>query len=629
MADIAGTYRFILDGGQVFPVFGNELNYAYEQAEGSFYFRKNLETKIQFNTVDYDHIEGSSIQTKFLLVIERFNGTQWVEDYAGYFYKTDCDFDADSKLVDIKVSTDDGFDDLTKVLNNEYDLLQLLPPSILIKYDLKPILQVITKDNVNTESVSNDKLTNIVGTSSWEETIDASLNPLDFGFEVTEYDLGDYQIFYRYLTTQNVFAGQATDLRSPGDISAVSFAYNKIGVIFGTTVLSIATDFSIAPTIYGLSSRCAGHETDYYDIGTPAAGELSIPINQSEWVCNSWWFRQTVANNTNELDNSDRISVPNAYWLPTVLQLLLEQETDILHVENTAYSEFFYSTVDPIASEKWDLVISPKSNFANAFYSDPARKATIRLSDILRVFESFKVGWHIEVVGNEKRLRLEHISWYENGGTYGPQEVSIDISQSFDDRNSKPQSFKQNKFSYRKSKMPQRYEFNWQQDVASYFNGFPIEVNSSEINEGQIEKLDNGLFNPDIDPIVGQTDKNLDGWVIVSTFTVGSSRVVRAAAIEVISGHSFSIQNGVMSYQYLHPLYHRYGLPTRYITINEATTTALSIIRNKQQDIVFQHSDNLDPLNLITTELGNGQVDKMTFNIVSGTYKATINLDTE
>jgi len=549
-------------------------------------------------------------------------------DFTGKFYKTDCDFDADFNLVDVKVSTDDGYDDLKTVLNSSYNLIDLLPPSISIKYKLRPVLQVITRDNVNTSLVSNDKLTNIIGTNTWEESIDSSLNPLNYGFQVKDYALGTYQIYYRYLTTLNDFNSVPVSLRETADISAVSAVYKYVSNEVNDSLVIIDTRFSTTPTEYGLSARCAGHEDEYY---TPAGSSslIYIPINISEWVCNSWWFTQSVANNAYEQANSDTVSVPNSYYVSDVIQLLLEQGTDILHLDNTAYSEFFYDTVDPVAGEKWDLVISPKSNFANAYYSDPARTADIRLSDVLGLMKAFKVGWHIEVVGTEKRLRLEHISWYENGGTYGTQVVSVDITQSLDNRVSKVQSYQQNKFSYQKSNMPERYEFNWQSDVVEYFNGSPIEIITREINEGLIKTVDNLSFNPDIDAIAAKTGVSLDGFVVVSTELSGSTRVVKFTDIEVFPGYNFSIQNGVMSYQYLHPLYHRYGLPAENVTINGEATTALSITRNKQQEIVFQYSENINPLNLITTELGSGQVDKMTFNIVSNTYKATINLDTE
>ena len=631
MSDIAGTYRFLLDGAVTGIIFGNEFGYSFEKAEGSLYFRKKLSNKIQFYGVDYTAVEGAAIQTKFSFTIEKYDGDSWDEDFVGFFYKTDCDFNFDDKIVTVKPLPEDGYEDVKRVLTNEYNLIDLAPTSTTVKYDLRPVLQIITKNYIDT-NVSNDKLTNIIGLTVWEETIDPDLDPLSYGFQVDEYRSGvtvTYRMYYRYLTTLNTFNSVAVSLRSANDLSAVSFAYDKISNEVDNSLIQPALDTTAIPSVYGKAVTCLTNPTEYYTRPSIPSTSVALEVNRSEWTCVSFWFGQSVANDAYEQVNSDQVTVSDSYKVSDVISILLAQETNILHAENSVYSEFFYNGADPIASKDIALVITPKSNIANSFGKNPARIANIRLIDVLKALEAYKVGWHIEVVGLEKRLRLEHVSWYEKGGSYGAQEISIDLTESLDNRLTKMQSNYQNKYSYRKSGMPQRYEFKWQTGVQPYFDGSPINILTEEINYGQIVSIDNSLFNPDIVALAARSDENLDGFAMMDTEIDGSSIVVKFADINVSEAYIFDILNGPLSYKYLHPLYHRYSMPTEDIEINGVATTALSIIRNKQQEVVFQYSEDIDPMNLITTELGSGQVDKLNFNIVSNTYKATINLDTE
>jgi hypothetical protein len=276
-------------------------------------------------------------------------------------------------------------------------------------------------------------------------------------------------------------------------------------------------------------------------------------------------------------------------------------------------------------------IITPKSNVRNIFYTDPARKAKIRLSELFQLLETeHQLYWHIENVDGAKRLRLENISWYENGGSYLAPILTYDLTQASDGRNGKPLGYDQNQYKYEKTKIPQRFEFSWMDDVSDVFDGVPIRILSDQVNLGQIEKKDAANYTSDIDMIIAKDDISLDGFAVIGAGFDGTNYSSQFENIEITPGNVFSVQNGILANKYLQPLYWRHGMPAQNIEINGEATTALSVARSKQQEVRFHDKEAaIDPLQLINTDLGTGQVEGMEYNLITGTYEITINHDTE
>ena len=72
-----------------------------------------------------------------------------------------------------------------------------------------------------------------------------------------------------------------------------------------------------------------------------------------------------------------------------------------------------------------------------------------------------------------------------------------------------------------------------------------------------------------------------------------------------------------------------YDLPARRVNINGTDTYAYGIERKKKQTLNFPAYDDPNPMQLIKTYLGNGQVDKLSVNLHSRSIKATLKYDTE
>lgn len=648
MAYFENTYRFLLDGAQVYPIISDEFNIAWEKEEGSFYFRRQLSSDIKLFGADYINIRDSDIATQFGFIIQKNEGDTWVNYYNGFFFKTDCEFDEDENILTVKPRNNDGWDDVKKVINNEYNLADLAVPTTSFIYKIRPVLQIIYPTVVDdgaggTLKLGYNRITNVVGTGVYDEVLDQDVTPndlVDFGFR-ENIIFNVHRIYTRYLHNNEGLS--PSEARRSDDISKTA-PYFKYTTDINVSTYIIVGNYQIpAASKYG---RVRNVFTDpppllcdpdwYYRDVQDLNTDKVLPVTQESWNCPSVWWRVDAALYAIEMNviafSGHEIEVSDGYRLSDVIQYLLNRETFVLFEDTIEYSEFLYSPFDPIAGEAYDLFLTPKSNIVNAFHTKAARKAPIRLKDVLDLLSSaFRLYWHLEIneAGN-KILRIEHISWYERGGSYGEQSLSLDATTTQDQRNGLPLSYKQNKFSYAKSKMPQRYEFGWDRDASLLFTGFPIKVLDNYIEDGLVEKEQRGLFMPDFDTLIANVDTDLDGFMFFDCEIVDSEYKVKFTDAQTTPTQTLSIQNANINYSYLHPKYHRYGLPSENIKINEEETTALSITRTKQQEFEFAYANiTIDPLKLIRTGLGAGQVETMSLNLVSNKFKIVLNHDTE
>jgi hypothetical protein len=88
-------------------------------------------------------------------------------------------------------------------------------------------------------------------------------------------------------------------------------------------------------------------------------------------------------------------------------------------------------------------------------------------------------------------------------------------------------------------------------------------------------------------------------------------------------------QNGLVSWLYLQPAYYVYDLPARGVKINGSETYVYGIDRKKKQTIEYPSLDDPDPIKLIKTYIGSGQIDKVSVNLHSRMNKVTLKYDTE
>lgn len=96
-----------------------------------------------------------------------------------------------------------------------------------------------------------------------------------------------------------------------------------------------------------------------------------------------------------------------------------------------------------------------------------------------------------------------------------------------------------------------------------------------------------------------------------------------------VNGDTYYLQNGYLAFINLQPNYWVYDLPAREVKINGSQTYVRGIERKKKQTLIFPIDTDPNPVQLIKTYLGNGEIDKMSINLLSRSAKTTLKYDTE
>ena len=140
-------YKFELTIGlstfQAFPIY-RSLSLDYEKESGQEFFRGKLNGTLTFESADYTAIKEAAFDARFGLevFISQNGGTTWTSYWAGYFYKTDCDFDDDAQTVSVKPTVLDRYTAILAGMEKEFNLIELAPEIVPITADKRPLVQV-------------------------------------------------------------------------------------------------------------------------------------------------------------------------------------------------------------------------------------------------------------------------------------------------------------------------------------------------------------------------------------------------------------------------------------------------------------------------------------------------------
>lgn len=533
----------------------------------------------------------------------------------------------------------------------------------------------------------------------------------------------------RYLLDVDTISGLNTYDIPTDDIVENNRNYHKV-IGYAIDQVSITANASTAPTEYGIMD-----DGTYFDepAGFPSYYKY-FPVARSTWGLSSMWFNFDLFDWILEEQGRKGYTMKDSVLISDAIKVLLNEfAPDITHDGTSEYSEFLYGT-NPITYGEFRVMITQKSNILAGEYDRPAQQAPITLTQILNMLrDCFKCYWYIE----DSKLKIEHIKWFRNGGSYSvTPQLSVDLTQYENVRNGKKWGFNSSLYDFDKIDMPERFQFEWMDDVTESFAGFPIQVLSKYVTAGKIETVSVSNFTTDIDYMLlnpgsisedgfalmaaqlnntnlfnssdpdvalgyyinwinGQETANAaynaTGFIPVKELTNYTMSYIRMIAwydhdknyisgvdsnntpnfplthespqgaeylrcsvtlanwstFKVLEGDNLIgfydlpfisrtidnadliLQNGFMSWIYLHPNYYPYDLPASNVIINDQTAYAIGIDRKKKQTVQFPANDDIDPFKLVKTNIGTGWVDKISINLHSRMNKVTLKYDTE
>ena len=430
-----------------------------------------------------------------------------------------------------------------------------------------------------------------------------------------------YNFFGRYVLDRNDVQGLNV-IPLPTDDVVINNRNYHYCAPFTLFTVTQSRRVSTEPTKWGRNDR-----GEYFL--PPDDNHNWLPVGRSQWVNTSMWIYYTTAMSSIEQNGRKHFVLKDAFPLWSVIAVLLKAVGSDVTFEGTAeYSEFLYGDVRWLDEKKERLFLAPKSNIIVGEYQEPAMKAPTTIGDILKMLQKvYNCYWFID---EQNRLRIEHISWFKKGGSYESEPVvGLDLTKTFNVRNNKDWAYLTSEVKFNKEDMPERYQYEWMDDCTEMFNGKPVNILSTFVQEGKVEEVTVSGFTSDVDYMLLAPDMcSKDGFALLGARDDGHGNynvLIFDLGFDSFSGSS---QNYYLSMNYLIDSYLISDMPSWNIAIGNTERQAAGIQRNKQQTINFPVALNVDLTKLIRTHIGNGEVDRAEINLSSRMGKVQLKYDT-
>lgn len=437
-------------------------------------------------------------------------------------------------------------------------------------------------------------------------------------------DIKSYNIYARYLVDVDKIGDLDTYPLPTDDIVDNNRNYRR-AIGYAIDVAFISNNFSDTPTEWGLADN-----GKYFAPPYSIYGQTFYPIARSTWRYASLWFGFYLMDWILEEQARKAYTLRDAFPVASCISVLLNQiAPGIKHEATAEYSQFLYGSSNPISGLTFRLLVSQKTNIINGEYQQPAQKAPTTLQQFTNMLrDCFKCYWYID----GGKFKIEHIQFFKNGGSYGGGAIiSRDLTKEINLRNGLPWTFNTSEYSFDKVDLAERYQFEWMDDVTTPFEGLPIQVISKYVTPGKIEEINISNFTSDIDMmLLNPGNMSSDGFALFAAVPPQTgTQWILPFTRQTINGVEYFLQNGYLAFINLQSPYWMYDLPARRVSVNGSEVYAYGIERKKKQTFSFPATDDPNPMQLIKTYIGNGQVGKLSVNLHSRSIKATLKYDTE
>lgn len=454
--------------------------------------------------------------------------------------------------------------------------------------------------------------------------------PDNFASLTTASECQVYEIvtYSRILCNAATFDGAGTfDMPSP-DIAPENPNYTKVAQYAVDSYIG-GTDHQTAPTIYGQFKEDALHFAGEYFVkpGPPSGVTEIYPVSGSDWVdFSAWLYIEDTLKVLLEAE-SEELLLRHAYKLADILAAMLaELEPGAGHEETSDYSDFFYSASNAVRGSRKYPIFAPKTNVKAGEYDRPATRAILKLGELLAFLADFyQVFWYVDT---SDRLRLEHIRFFRNGGSYTAEVLGADLTVAVEPKFEKAWGYRSTKYNYDRASLPRQIRWRWMDKQSPRFDGYPLEFVNPFVDKAGYEERVFSQFSADLEFIQAQPGLiSDDGFVFLEAELDGSDYIIPYITQAGAPGEEYYLQNGYASLLYAVLTYWLDDLPCEDIIANTEAGTALSVKRSKIQEVEFPGDTSIDPMQLIRTSIGDGRIRSLELNLHSRTYKIVIEHD--
>lgn len=392
-----------------------------------------------------------------------------------------------------------------------------------------------------------------------------------------------------------------------------------------------------------------------YDLDRgPTASKPIAPVGKDMWANSSIWAQPNNIYGSEimgllftEYEIKDCIPISEA--LKAVIK---KAGLPISHEATLEYSAFLYGRVWPgdigtLQEGHFSVFISQITNLLKTNYSQAAQKAEVSLKELLdELAILFKCYWFID---SQNRLRIEHISYFLQGGTYNEatRVIGADLTTSQDKFNLKKFAYDQQKISFDSSSFASSYKFMWPSIAFEQFNIEKLAFYDSYLTDSEAKEITSNIFASDISAMTLQPEKfSNDGFALLCPIrSIGEGlqlpittfKVKKQSNVENLE-YLVTTLNGLASWNNL-IYFHMWGMPGSHInpqgligrcsdndtTIVDYPTEVKSVERIvKQENVVFIPTGDIATNSLIKTNIGEGSIEKLSVDIDTNLTTATL-----
>ncbi|MDR2084330.1 MAG: hypothetical protein LBP67_04985 [Bacteroidales bacterium] len=438
-------------------------------------------------------------------------------------------------------------------------------------------------------------------------------------------EFSETKLYARWLLDVDTFQGNDTFDIPQEDISSENRNYSKC---YPTDInqlkdlIYLIGNNTKTPTQWGLLYNS---QVDYY-LPPDIEDKTFFAVGKQSWRAFSLWF--TFSDEIFQLEEQARANrtLNDAYSFADSINVILQKlGTGITHEATPEYSMVLYSSLS-LFPNVGHLFLTQNTNILHGEYTQPAQKLTITLRKLLdTICNAYNLGWYID---EQNRLRIEHVYYFRNGFSYSEPEVGFSLKEIFQ-RSGKDWAYCRNKYKYDLSNISAQIVLKLQDKQSTIFEGYPIEILAAYAKDGAITTLSIEC-DTDIDfALVSPEDINKDGFTLFSCDKNGDDYSVRYVTLNDGTKDKLVLQNGTLSIYFLAINYHKFDKPSKKLLINNQEVETIGVSKNKTQEVSFPSLYDLDTTKLVTTDLGNGQIDSYTISLDSRLVRATLRYDTE
>lgn len=601
------------------PIYGDGFSIVAEKESGQVFFREKLSDKLTFVAEDFAWIMAQGFDVVVNLIMQIKDNGALVKMWQGKFARTDCTINEVDGILSVTPSPSDEYDSILNVLDNEFDLAQLPIENTQININVPPVLQIYRPGDTF--------ITNYWQGEAWETEVEPKqsfedLEPLGFRY-FAQFPIGFDTVYARLLKSTSGTVGAADDYNI--NLDAYKYALTIDYLTLNITLVGAVT-VTTEPTKYG-KQYVNGQDTGYYYAYPQLDNYVYIPYSRRGWSSRSYWIRVLKSAATDIDDDTQILGVQASYEIGDLIRALCSANgLGVTFVDTAQCSQILYGNPSPMAewTAGWSLNFTAKSNVVKLGADSPATKVPCSLNTVFTFLrKALNIAWSIE----GSYLKLEHISYYKNGGSYQSAAiVGEDLTQVINSRNGKPWAFGQNEYSFEKYQMPEFVKWAWMDESDQLFDGSGFKCLSKYVNKGRTE--DNNVSNvtTNIAKMVMQPDKfSLDGLAVI--LTAANDKTIYYYFTREIGGN-WRVPNGQLSMWNLQETLLLYDAPCETIEVSGNVHNDVDYVRTKTNEVTYPAND-ADPQKLIKTNVGEGAVDTLTINIVNQSVKAKLKYGNE